>query len=215
MSDVHEGNGDVGGRSQQDSEVGLTLAGLEYSSDAVFDSVYVGLCPDCHAPTALCCRHRHRLVSSQAREVGLEYVSHFMPKSFIDLYERLLLEQFSDSAMSVHSGQNIDIPGVGKGSGGMAAVKSETTEVRSVHRQPVGGDSATVIRSEAAMHFRSGVDRKIRKISREIKFYLDSKGGRVKATKPQRKCDGNCKKFGDGDWNWCPYCGGPMRELDR
>lgn len=170
-----------------------------YSPHAVTDSVYDGT--------------GTRYVRPERLDVGLDYVERFLPDGFVNAYEQLLGQAFSAAAMSVKGQEQIDIPGVGKGKNGLGSVRSGMTEVRSVHRSPPRAASS-VIGSEIAMQFRSSMDRKIRKITREMRFFLDKANGE-KGVNPQRKCSGRCKKFGDGDWMYCPWCGGPMSEIDQ
>ena len=71
------------------------------------------------------------------------------------------------------------------------------------------GGSKDFIRSEAAFNFKSKVDRKLRKLAREIKVWLqDSPGERDDV----RRCT-VCRKFGEPEWLYCPRDGKPMESV--
>lgn len=166
------------------------------------------------------------------RDVSLhsveELVLRGLPDVFSTAFERLIVLIYTDKARlaGLGSGKSeVDLPGVGKGSGGLGAVRSETPDIRSVHRTPGGGGASgggdVPLRSEVALRYKSTVDRKLRRMGREIRYFVDGLerrgprgGGMTGVAKPMRKCVGKCKKFGDADWVYCPWCGGPMSELD-
>jgi len=173
----------------------------EYKSDAVFDSVHNGVVRGAS---------EKGWKKLETMDVGVEEAQRYLPKEFIDLYLELVYLGVDVGKTSAVDRKSVDIPGVGKGTDGLGNVRSETKEVRDVYRKirlPTSGLSVPIL-SENAVRFRSSVDRKLRKITREIKSYLDGKT----APKVNRRC-GQCKKFGDGDWSWCPFCRGRMEEI--
>lgn len=182
-------------RSSKDLSAVLNLTVTsDYVGDAIFDSVHNGKVREVEK----------RFNVLYTKYTGLELIQAFLPKDFINAYESLLSIALETGE---RKGESIDIAGTGKGTG--AQVKSEAKDVRSVHRKaPSAGSSKAIIRDEAALRFRSGIDRKLRKLTREMRNYL---GGDWK-NKVTRKCSG-CNKFGDGDWNHCPYCGKPMYDV--
>jgi hypothetical protein len=60
------------------------------------------------------------------------------------------------------------------------------------------------------MNYRSKLDRRIRRMAREIQAFLDGKDVKVES----RKCAGKCRKIGEAEWVYCPRCGGPMEQVD-
>lgn len=69
----------------------------------------------------------------------------------------------------------------------------------------VGG----VIRDEAAMAFKAEVERKIRKLTREMETWLELRSsGREEngSRKPVRRC-GKCKRYMEESWKFCPLDG--------
>lgn len=71
------------------------------------------------------------------------------------------------------------------------------------------GASPQMIGSERALALKARIDRKLRKISRDILASLAS--GRDE--KLVRRCT-MCKKFGEDNWAWCPYDGKAMENVD-
>jgi len=71
------------------------------------------------------------------------------------------------------------------------------------------GGSKDFIRSEAAFNEKSRIDRKLRKLTREIKAWLrDSHEARDDV----RRCT-VCRKFGEPEWLYCPRDGKPMESV--
>lgn len=67
------------------------------------------------------------------------------------------------------------------------------------------GKSADLIRSEAAFVFKGRMDRKLRKLSREIKAWMEGSESTVEV----RRCS-VCRQYGDSEWLYCPKDGKPM-----
>lgn len=63
--------------------------------------------------------------------------------------------------------------------------------------------------SEQALAYKARVDRKLRKIAREIKLFLDKhEDGKVDV----RRCTA-CRQYGESEWLYCPKDGKPMQSL--
>jgi hypothetical protein len=111
------------------------------------------------------------------------------------------------------SGRGYDdtiVPGSGKKTTGR--IKTSSAEASIGGKKNRQGKSPEFIRSEAALGYRSKVDRKLRKIAREINYYLATPLDNT-AESVQRRCAGSCKRMGDGEWLYCPWCAGPMEEV--
>lgn len=133
--------------------------------------------------------------SSIAAEVLL-----LLPEDFVRAYEGLYTDMIGvkrddnpDSARSsakravrVSTGQEPQMNTVG-GAGGRGFGP----------RSPVSSDEAQSIKSR--------VDRKLRKIAREL-----TKGER---SNPRRCTGKNCRKWAEPDWVWCPYCKAATEDL--
>jgi hypothetical protein len=71
------------------------------------------------------------------------------------------------------------------------------------------GGSKDFIRSERAFNEKARIDRKLRKIAREIRAWLrDSAESRDDV----RRCT-TCRKFGEPEWLYCPKDGKPMESV--
>lgn len=71
------------------------------------------------------------------------------------------------------------------------------------------GGSKDMIRSEAAFNYKSKIDRKLRKLTREIKTWLQGSG---EYRDDVRRCT-VCRKFGEPEWLYCPQDGKPMESV--
>jgi len=72
----------------------------------------------------------------------------------------------------------------------------------------VGG----VIADEAALAFKASVDRRLRKLTREIEVWLSDRALGKKQTvgAAAGKCS-RCRRFAEDGWKFCPYDGGEVR----
>lgn len=68
-----------------------------------------------------------------------------------------------------------------------------------------GVENGGVIRDEEALRFKSEVERKIRKLTREMEKWLANRSS--SRTEVMRKCV-RCKRFADEKWVFCPWDGG-------
>lgn len=160
---------------------------------------------------------RSTVTPADDRTSSAELTARFMPAGLVDLYERLLAEEFGAQRLgSSRPGDPYALVGVGRASGGLRATKSGQADIRAGARRGKGPAPAVPLRSERAMHYRTKVDRRLRKIVVELRSYLASLDDPAAVPLPVvRQCVGKCKKFGDTDWLYCPRCGGPMSEMDR
>lgn len=139
----------------------------------------------------------------------LELILRFFPGRVLWMYVRLLDLAFGERNLG--SGRGYDENDLGLGARSPERLSSAALDYRGSAVQPRQGTSRPLLRSEVAVQYRSKLDRKLRRIGREIESFLTEKefGRKVSVV---RQCSGKCKKFGDADWNYCPNCGGPMQE---
>jgi hypothetical protein len=85
-----------------------------------------------------------------------------------------------------------------------------------------GGSGSGVLRSERWLAVKGRVDRKLRKLAREMdqEISLEDavRSGSSSDSEKEKlnrvvKC-GRCKQFGESDWKWCPYDGHQMMEVE-
>lgn len=64
--------------------------------------------------------------------------------------------------------------------------------------------------NDGAMAYKARVDRKLRKLAREMRVWLNDDRA---AKQSVRRCT-RCGRFGDEDWSFCPYDGAMVQEVD-
>lgn len=72
-----------------------------------------------------------------------------------------------------------------------------------------GGAGGPTVKSARIMALKTSIDRKLRKIAREIENRM---AGGIAET--PRKCT-RCGKYGEDTWIWCPWDGAAMQSEDR
>lgn len=156
---------------------------------------------------------RARRVRRVRVEEAEESVLRFLPKDFVWVYEQLLDRAFGERALGSGIGMGTD-PEVQKATGKkenqMGRLKSEDPVRSLTAGSGKKGFGKTVIRSEQAISQRRKLDKKLRRLTREAKAWLDG----ADSVEAGRVCAGKCKRIGEADWNYCANCGGPMREAD-
>jgi hypothetical protein len=146
----------------------------------------------------------------QAVDADADVVARWMPRDFVQWYVALV------SLITGPSGyggvdENV-VPGSGKAYGGMGSLKSGSSESLKLTGGQFRPESGVLMRSEWASDMRVKVDRKLRKIARDLKNMLDDDSKRRSYVR--RRCAGQCKKFGEADWLYCAKCGGRMEQVD-
>lgn len=66
-----------------------------------------------------------------------------------------------------------------------------------------------LVADERALAFKSSVDRKIRKLTREMESWLENESS-LREEKVVRKC-GKCKKYAEESWTYCPRDGQKLK----
>ena len=132
-----------------------------------------------------------------------------MPDTFVDAYgalwEAALVHPESSRG---NSDANIRVaPRVRR-----ARTSTGQTETRGPAKRGKGGGSGKdVVKNEAALAAKQRIDRKLRKLTREMSLFLSSS----EEERPvPRKCI-RCKKYGEDEWAYCPYDGAAMMSEDR
>lgn len=146
------------------------------------------------------------------RGEDLELLGRYLPTGFLFAYEILI-----HRAVVLSSSRGYDSTvqkDAGRPTGGLGSTRSETVERRigaGGGSRKFGG-SRDLVRDEASLEFRRRIDRKLRKLGREMLVWLE--GTRGKTT--YRRCGGRkCGAFADEEWNYCPKCGAATEERDR
>lgn len=139
----------------------------------------------------------------------------FLPKKFVVCYEGLLDKAYGERRLDASGSMGGD-----KGEGRVKARKtSGRTSSSSVDKTLAasgGGKDRNraeiAFKNERAVDFRRLVDRRLRRIARDIEEFFAGDDGELRSGK--RRCNGRCRKIGDSDWIYCARCGGPMQEVN-
>lgn len=138
-----------------------------------------------------------------------------LPETFVNVYEALYCKALDDGMGGSRAAETAFL---GKADGKpVGQWRVSTGEMTSMDK--IGGPgtkqvgkTARTMRDERAFRLKVKIDKRLRAMAREINAFLD---GVDKRLATQRVCAGRCKHFGDAEWNYCPSCGGPMRELEK
>lgn len=135
-------------------------------------------------------------------DIELSSVVRSFPIDFVSTY----LELFDRSLRTVGSagGDGVSVAGARR----VTRTSTNQTETRGGAKGSRSSGGSDPLRSEAALAFKSKVDRKLRKITREMKVWLEGKA----TQEGLRRCT-VCRTFGEPSWLYCPRDGKPMESL--
>lgn len=131
-----------------------------------------------------------------------------LPTDFVSVYESLFL-----ASLRTDRGGSSDAGEVGvAGARRVTRVSTNQVETRGGSKgSRKSGGSADLVRSQRMLEFKGRVDRRLRKIARDIKAEMrDAQGD----SELLRRCT-VCRTFGESGWLYCPKDGKPMESLDR
>jgi hypothetical protein len=134
----------------------------------------------------------------------------FLPDAFVFCYERLVDLSFGERNLGSAGGYDetkVLDEKADKVKAGQARRSAEPVKGAGLGKR---GSGRSPIFTESAVNYRSKLDRRLRRMAREIQAFLDGKGARIES----RKCAGKCRKIGEAEWVYCPRCGGPMEQVD-
>jgi hypothetical protein len=147
-----------------------------------------------------------------------------LPEAFMTAYEALHVRSFSDGSGSERhplSGRAAEIERAdGKGKDLWRTSSGQVSSIGS-RRVGGGGSGKTVgktskfLGDERAWEFKRKIDKRLRRMAKEILAELDSRGSHAGGAERglHRRCAGKCGKLGDSDWLFCARCGSPMAEV--
>lgn len=156
---------------------------------------------------------RRKLVIVDGEIAGV--VLGFLPKKFVFFYELLADLAYGErrldasGAMAPSEGGRQKV----KKSNGRTSTNGVDKTLAASGRGKSKNHGEIQFKDERAVDFRRLVDRKLRRIAREIEEFLaGGDGSSLRSGK--RRCSGRCGKIGDPEWMFCARCGGPMMEVD-
>jgi hypothetical protein len=155
-----------------------------------------------------------RLVSSEGWHIGIPDIErevwNRLPERFRFLYEIMWLRAFGPSIGGRYS--NGSDPNVVASTKRVVRVSTNQTETRggaSSGKKLAGASTKDTISSDRALEQLRKVDRRLRTLARDMAMYI----GGDEARGSVRRCS-RCKRYGDGDWLYCPRDAAPMEEVD-
>lgn len=140
-----------------------------------------------------------------------------LPRDFVDSYSSLYHTalKVGDRGREENWIENADgtterIGGVGKASGARRTGMREGQTLGGMAGAS-GGKTykrAWTVADEKALETKSRIDKKLRKMGREIRVFLgEGVGGKDEGSEERRQCKGkSCKKWIE-NWKYCPHCG--------
>lgn len=131
------------------------------------------------------------------------------PAAFLEAYELLYVETYGSGAIFQDDTQ---IHGSGKAQRGR--VKSDAVETRggAVQKKKLSASQKNVIKSQRAFNEKTKIDKRLRKMGKEIFEYLNKEA----VSNPQfyMKCT-KCKKHAEDEWMFCPRCGAKTERINK
>lgn len=138
----------------------------------------------------------------------------FLPKKFVFVYEELCDAAYGERRLDASG--SMAAPEGGRQKAKKTSGRISSSAVDKTLAAGAGGKSRNTaeiqFKNEQAVDFRRLIDRKLRRIAREIEEFFA--GGVENLKAGSRKCSGKCRKIGDPDWLFCARCGGPMEEVN-
>lgn len=133
---------------------------------------------------------------SHVRPVDGDEIARKLPPVFVEAYSFLHEQALADSA-SMNGGRGYDEVSDTRIKGGAKAPKKY-------------GSNRAPLKSQAASGYIDTVNRKLRRISREIKGFIEHNSPNAE----MRQCSSRtCRRFADPEWNYCPACGARTENL--
>jgi hypothetical protein len=130
-----------------------------------------------------------------------------LPDGFTEAYGLL-----AQRALPVMASRNGDRSGRAKSRGHQDRLTSGGRDyvmaAGAAHVQGVATDD--VVGSQAAFSLKMSIDRKLRKLAREMGVWLRTSNTSRRVV---RRCSGRCKKYAEPDWTYCPTCGSPTVDV--
>lgn len=123
------------------------------------------------------------------------------PQAFLEAYELLYVETYGSGAIVQ---DDTHIHGTGKAQRGRTKSSDVETRGGAVQKKKLSASQKNVIKSQRAFNEKTRIDKRLRKIGKEIYAYLERE-----ASNPADywvRCS-KCKRHAEDDYRFCPRCG--------
>jgi len=131
------------------------------------------------------------------------------PQAFLEAYELLYIETYGSGAIVQDDNH---IHGTGKAQRGRTKSSDVETRGGAVQKKKLSASQKNVIKSQRAFNEKTKIDKRLRRIGKEILVYLNHEA----QTRPDfyMKCT-KCKKHAEDDWQFCPRCGAKTERVNK
>jgi hypothetical protein len=133
-----------------------------------------------------------------------------LPDSFTNAYELLFIRIYGSGGASVQDADTVTAP-----ARRITRLSTSATETRGAAKsggRKQGVSTKTVVRDNRALAAKEAVDRKLRRIARELSASLS---GRDDVPAIVRRCTGpSCRKWAEDGWVWCPWCRSATEDVE-
>lgn len=131
------------------------------------------------------------------------------PQAFMEAYELLYIETFGSGAI-VQDDNHIH----GSGKAQRGRVKSTDVETRggAIQKKKLSASQKNVIKSQRAFNEKTKIDKRLRKMGKEILEYLNREAQTQQ--KFYMRCS-KCKKHAEDNWEFCPRCGNKTERVTQ
>lgn len=128
-----------------------------------------------------------------------EHPAKFLPQGLVEAYETLYIRAYGSDAP--YLGDPISIHGSGKALRGR--IKTSETEKRAgaFQKKKLSASRTSIIQDQKAFDIKDKIDKKLRRVSREIYSLLNNQETVVRSV-----CS-KCRRLGEPEWKYCPACG--------
>lgn len=131
------------------------------------------------------------------------------PAAFLEAYELLYVETFGSGAIVQDENH---IHGSGKAHRGRTSSDDVETRGGAVQKKKLSASQKNVIKSQRAFNEKTKIDKRLRKMGKEIFEYLNKEA--TQKVSFYMRCS-KCKKHAEDDWQWCPRCGAQTERINK
>jgi len=129
------------------------------------------------------------------------------PPPFLEAYELLFVETYGSGAIVQ---DETHIHGSGKAQRGRTSSDQVETRGGAIQKKKLSASQKNVVKSQRAFNEKTKVDKRLRKIGKEIYEFLNKE--QHKPTEWWMRCS-KCKKHAEDEWQFCPRCGAPTERM--
>lgn len=131
------------------------------------------------------------------------------PQAFLEAYELLYVETYGSGAIVQDDNH---IHGTGKAQRGRTKSSEVETRGGAVQKKKLSASQKNVIKSQRAFNEKTKIDKRLRKMGKEIFEYLNKEANNK--VDFYMRCS-KCKKHAEDEWQFCPRCGASTERINK